>query len=39
VPLTMKDEIVAHLHDHNWKERPIPDPTLLKRMIHKQKEE
>ncbi len=38
VPLTMKDEIVTHLHDHNWKEHPIPDPTLLKRMIHKQKE-
>ena len=38
VPLTMKDEIVTHLHDNNWKEHPIPDPTLLTRMIHKQKE-
>ncbi len=38
VPLTMKDEIVTHLHDHSWKENPIPDPTLLKRMIHKEKE-
>ena len=37
VPLTMKDEIVTHLHDRNWKENPIPDPTLLKRMIHKEK--
>jgi len=38
VPLTMKDEIITHLHDNNWKENPIPDPTLLARMIHKQKE-
>jgi acetyl-CoA decarbonylase/synthase complex subunit alpha len=38
IPLTMKDEIVTHLDDNNWKERLIPDPTLLMRMIHKEKE-
>jgi len=38
VPLTMKDEIITHLHDNNWKEQPIPDPTLLARMIHKKRE-
>jgi acetyl-CoA decarbonylase/synthase complex subunit alpha len=34
IPLTMKDEILVHLNDHDWKEQPIPDPTLLPRLIH-----
>ncbi len=34
IPLTMKDEILADLRQHDWKEQPIPDPTLLSRMVH-----
>lgn len=34
IPLTMKDDILDHLNKHDWKEQPIPDPTLLPRMIH-----
>ncbi len=34
IPLTMKDDILDHLMKNNWKEQPIPDPTLLPRMIH-----
>ncbi|MDD1706725.1 MAG: CO dehydrogenase/acetyl-CoA synthase complex subunit alpha, partial [Methanoregulaceae archaeon] len=37
VPITMKDEVVRHLDEKKWKERTIPDPTLLPRMIHKPK--
>jgi acetyl-CoA decarbonylase/synthase complex subunit alpha len=38
IPLTMKTEILEHLEQHDWKEHPIPDPTLLPRMIHTRKE-
>jgi acetyl-CoA decarbonylase/synthase complex subunit alpha len=38
IPLTMKDEVREHLAHHEWKEQPIPDPTLLSRMIHERKE-
>jgi len=38
IPLTMRDEIRAHLEEHAWTEQPIPDPTLLPRMIHRKKE-
>jgi acetyl-CoA decarbonylase/synthase complex subunit alpha len=38
IPLTMRDEVTAHLQGHDWKEQPIPDPTLLPRMIHRKKE-
>jgi anaerobic carbon-monoxide dehydrogenase, CODH/ACS complex subunit alpha len=38
IPLTMRDEIQVHLQSHDWKEQPIPDPTLLPRMIRKKKE-
>ena len=38
IPLTMKDEVLNHLHRHGWKEHTIPDPTLLPRMIHTRKE-
>jgi len=37
IPLTMKDEILVHLSEHDWKESAIPDPTLLPRMVHKRK--
>jgi len=39
VPITMKDEIVKILEEKGWKERPVPDPTLLPRLIRKRKEE
>lgn len=35
VPLTMKTEIVELLEQHGWKERPIPDPTLLPELIRR----
>jgi acetyl-CoA decarbonylase/synthase complex subunit alpha len=38
IPLTMRDEVNTHLQGHDWKEQPIPDPTLLPRMIHRKKE-
>ncbi len=39
IPLTMKTEISEHLHEHDWKESPIPDPTLLSRMVHTRRDE
>jgi acetyl-CoA decarbonylase/synthase complex subunit alpha len=38
VPVTMKDEIMKILEEKKWKERTIPDPTLLSRLIRKSKE-
>jgi len=38
IPITMKDEIVKILEEKEWKERTIPDPTLLPRLIRKKKE-
>ncbi|MGQ9552140.1 MAG: CO dehydrogenase/acetyl-CoA synthase complex subunit alpha [Candidatus Bathycorpusculaceae bacterium] len=38
VPVTMKDEIMRILEEKKWKERIIPDPTLLPRLIRKSKE-
>lgn len=35
IPVTMKDEIMKILEEKNWKERFIPDPTLLPRMVRK----
>lgn len=35
IPVTMKDEIIKVLEEKNWKEKVIPDPTLLPRMIRK----
>ncbi len=35
IPITMKDEIVRILDEKDWKERIIPDPTLLPRMVRK----
>jgi acetyl-CoA decarbonylase/synthase complex subunit alpha len=37
IPLTLKDEVDAHLAEHDWKESSIPDPTLLSRMVHAKK--
>ena len=37
IPATMKDEILEALKAKGWKEseRPIPDPTLLERLVRK----
>jgi acetyl-CoA decarbonylase/synthase complex subunit alpha len=39
IPITMKDEILKVLEEKGWKEMPIPDPTLLPRLIRKSKGE
>lgn len=33
IPLTMREELLEVLEEKGWKERKIPDPTLLERMI------
>jgi acetyl-CoA decarbonylase/synthase complex subunit alpha len=38
IPITMKDEILKILEEKGWKERRIPDPTLLPRLIRKRGE-
>lgn len=38
IPVTMKDEIMKVLEQKKWKERTIPDPTLLPRLIRRRKE-
>jgi acetyl-CoA decarbonylase/synthase complex subunit alpha len=38
IPITQKDEILKILKEKDWKEKTIPDPTLLPRMIRKKKE-
>jgi acetyl-CoA decarbonylase/synthase complex subunit alpha len=38
IPITMKDEITAILEKKDWKETPIPDPTLLPRLIRQRSE-
>jgi CO dehydrogenase/acetyl-CoA synthase alpha subunit len=38
IPVTMKDETMKMLEHKKWKERAIPDPTLLPRLIRKRKE-
>ncbi|MDP6459545.1 MAG: CO dehydrogenase/acetyl-CoA synthase complex subunit alpha [Candidatus Hydrothermarchaeota archaeon] len=35
IPLTHKTELKELLKKADWKERPIPDPTLLERMVRK----
>ncbi len=35
IPITMKDEVLKILKEKGWKERRIPDPTLLPRLIRK----
>jgi acetyl-CoA decarbonylase/synthase complex subunit alpha len=36
IPVTMKGEVMQILRERNWKERPIPDPTLLEWQVRKQ---
>ncbi len=36
LPVTIRDEIMKILKEKGWKERPIPDPTLLPRLIRKE---
>jgi acetyl-CoA decarbonylase/synthase complex subunit alpha len=38
IPITMKDEILKILAEKEWKEKRIPDPTLLPRLIRKRGE-
>ncbi len=33
IPITLKDKILAQMKENKWKERKIPDPTLLKEQI------
>ena len=35
IPITMRDEIIKILEEKGWKERIIPDPTLLPRLIRR----
>ncbi len=35
IPITEKDEILKILEEKGWKEKTIPDPTLLPRLIRK----
>ncbi len=35
IPITMKDDVLKILKEKGWKERRIPDPTLLSRLIRK----
>ena len=39
IPITMKTEILKILKEEGWKEKKIPDPTLLPRLIRKKKGE
>jgi hypothetical protein len=34
--VTIREEVMKILKDKGWKERPIPDPTLLPRLIRKE---
>ncbi len=38
VPITMKEDVIKILEEKGWKERPMPDPTLLPRLIRGRKE-
>ncbi|TFH09590.1 MAG: acetyl-CoA decarbonylase/synthase complex subunit alpha, partial [Candidatus Thorarchaeota archaeon] len=33
IPITLKDKILAQMKENKWKERRIPDPTLLKEQV------
>jgi acetyl-CoA decarbonylase/synthase complex subunit alpha len=35
IPITMKDEILMVLKEKGWKEKEIPDPTLVERLVRK----
>ena len=34
IPITLKEKILAQMKEKKWKERPTPDPTLLKEQVH-----
>ena len=34
IPITLKDKILAQMKENKWKEKPIPDPTLLKELVY-----
>ncbi len=38
IPITMRDEILKILEEKGWKERKIPDPTLLPRLVRRREE-
>ncbi len=33
IPITLKDKILTQMKENKWKERRIPDPTLLKEQV------
>jgi len=35
IPITMKGEVIEYLRKKGWKEKPIPDPTLLSELVRK----
>jgi acetyl-CoA decarbonylase/synthase complex subunit alpha len=37
IPITMKDKVIEHLKEKGWEPSEVPDPTLLPRLIRKQK--
>ncbi|MFX0205467.1 MAG: CO dehydrogenase/acetyl-CoA synthase complex subunit alpha [Candidatus Hodarchaeota archaeon] len=37
IPISLKEEIIPILEEKGWKERRIPDPTLLKRLVRTKK--
>jgi acetyl-CoA decarbonylase/synthase complex subunit alpha len=34
IPITLKDKIKAQMKENKWKEKPIPDPTLVRRLVY-----
>lgn len=38
MPMTMKGELKKMLKNTNWKERPIPDPTMVERLVWNKEE-
>jgi acetyl-CoA decarbonylase/synthase complex subunit alpha len=38
IPMTLKEEFTQILDANDWKEKIIPDPTMLPRMVRKTKE-
>ncbi len=34
IPVTMKEDVKSILVEKNWKERPIPDPTMVERLVY-----
>ncbi|MHA1905172.1 MAG: CO dehydrogenase/acetyl-CoA synthase complex subunit alpha, partial [Candidatus Thorarchaeota archaeon] len=35
IPITLKDKIAQQLKEQDWVEKPIPDPTLVERLVMK----